>query len=88
MSSDEIFEKIRKGLDCRGVRLIMMSEQVGEMFEIYTADELLLPFYEGKRFVVCGIAKGRKRTYRLLVSMIDSMYQEMGRIDANLFFNS
>ena len=53
---------------------------------IYSADELGASVYEGQRFIVCGIGRGRRRTLFLLEQMITDMYKDEKSIDVAHYF--
>ena len=82
-----IFHRIRMGKKCRSFYLIARSEREGELFVIYSAQELLLPIYDGRDIYVAGIAKGYRRTLGLLIEMLLVMYQDTKTFDVDHYFH-
>ena len=54
---------------------------------IYSAQELLLPIYDGRDIYVAGIAKGYRRTMGLLIEMLLVMYQDTKTFDVDHYFH-
>ncbi len=89
MNVQKIFDQIRKGRKLRFLHFIVRSEKEGELFVIYSAQELLLPVYEGRRFEVVGIGRGKKDTYRLLERIIMDILasSDKNQINVDHYFN-
>lgn len=81
-----VFHDIRMGRRRRKIYLVTLSPKDGEMFVIYSCRELLLPFYDGKSFVVCGVGKGFRRTLELLEQMIMAVYKDTDHFDVEHYF--
>ena len=87
LNIERIFRRIQLGKRCRRLYLIALSEKEGELFVIYPAKELMLPFYDGRQIKVAGIGVGRKQTLGLLEQMISDIYRETHTIDVDHYFN-
>ncbi len=84
----DLFHRIRMGRRCGRMYLITLSPKEDELFEIYSSKELLLPFYDGKIFLVAGIGKGRRQTLELLEQMIMAVYKDTDCFDVDHYFLS
>ena len=78
-----MFHRIRMGKKCRSLYLIALSERDGEMFVIYSAQELLLPVYDGRDIYVAGY----RRTLSLLKQMLLTVYQDTNTFDVDHYFH-
>lgn len=83
---EEAFHSIRMGR-MSFWHIITISHKDGELFNIYSARELRLPFYNGKSFVVCGIARGANASVELLSRMLSDMYHDTRAFDVNDYFH-
>ena len=67
--------------------IIAISDNDGELFRIYPAKEFRHPVYNGRRVLVCGIAKGARGAKDLLLNMISDIYHDTRGFNVKAYFH-
>lgn len=76
---------IERGEEPKGVYLIVLPANPENLLEICPVEELKLPCYRDRCFQVVGLAIGMEEARRLVLRMVEDVYQKTGEIKASCF---
>lgn len=69
-----------------GIYCIAYASNPDNLFDIYDANELLLPHYKDYTIHIVGLAKGKQEAYELVQDMLMEVYKRTGRFNVRTYF--
>lgn len=69
-----------------GVYCITYASHPDNLFDIYDANELLLPHYKDSTIYIIGLAKGKQEAYELVQDMLMEVYKKTGKFNVRAYF--
>jgi len=69
-----------------GVYCIAFASHPDNLFDIFSAHELLYPHYQRSQIHIVGLAGGKMEAYELVEGMLMEVYKKTGKFDVRAYF--
>lgn len=83
---DKIKTAIEENKPSIGIYCIALASNENNLFDIMNVNELMFQHYRRNKIYILGLARGKESAKRLVVRMIEDVYNETGDFHAREYF--
>lgn len=84
---DVIQQKIIHNELMIGIKLIVLSLNENNIFDIIDSNQLVFPYYQKQKLFVVGVARGQNSAQELACQMVMEVYRATGNFDVRSFLH-
>lgn len=77
---------MEKGKVLLSVYCIALATNENNLLDIYSTNDLLFPYYKRREITVVGLASSKESAVELVVTIINDVYHQTGKLDVRTFF--
>lgn len=83
----EIKHDIENGKYTRNLYCITFASNPKNLFDIYNTKYLSFPYYQRQDLLILGLARNKKKAYKLVSKMLVEVYEKTGDFKVREFFS-